>query len=70
MWRCGQADNECGTMSASVVVAKNLATVLFQNSITNTQTEAGAFPDLFRGEERVENPVGVGDSVAVVAHPY
>ncbi len=52
---------------ASVVVTKNLAPMLLQNAVANAEAEAGAFADLFGGEERVENLIRMGDSVAVVA---
>src|SRR5258708_10083071 len=41
--------------------------MLLQNAITNAEAEAGTFSYFFRGEERVENLVGMGDAIAVVA---
>ena len=67
MGRGGQADDKRGALPARVVVTENLASVLLQNAITNAEAETGTFSDLFRGEEGVENLVGMGDSAAVVA---
>ena len=63
----GQADDKRGALPADIVVTENLASVLLHNAVADAQAEAGSFADFFGGEERVENLVGMRDSVAVVA---
>src|SRR5579864_5118579 len=64
--RCWQADDESCTCAADVVVTENLASMLFHDSVADTEAEAGAFADLLGGEERVKNLVGVDDAAAVI----
>ena len=45
----------------------NLASVLFHDSIADAQTEAGSLSHLFGGEEGIENFIGMGNPVTVVA---
>ena len=59
----GNADNERGTLSADVVVAKNLASVLLDDAIADTQAETGSLSDFLGGEERIENFVRVRDPI-------
>ena len=41
--------------------------MFLDDAITDAQAEAGAFADFFGGEEGIEDAVGVGDAVAVIA---
>jgi hypothetical protein len=65
--RCGKADDEGGSLPVDVVVAENLASVLLHNAIADAEAKAGSLADLFGGEEGIENAIGVGNAVAVVA---
>jgi len=48
-------------------MAVDVAAVLLDDAITNTQAEAGFPSRLFRGEERIETFIGLGNSIAVIA---
>src|SRR6195256_591758 len=50
-----------------VVVGENLAGMLLDDAVANAQTEAGSLSHLLGGEEGIENAVGMGDAVAIVA---
>src|SRR5215831_7048936 len=41
--------------------------MLFDNPVANAQAEPGSFPDLFGGEERVKDTIGLMNSVTIVA---
>ena len=67
MGRCGKADDECGSLPVGVVMAENLTSVLLHNAVADAQAEAGSLANLFGGEEGIEDAIGVGDTVAIVA---
>ena len=67
MGRCGKADDEGGSLPVGIVVAENLAAVLLHDAVADAEAEAGSLADLLGGEEGIENAVGMGDAVAVVA---
>ena len=48
-------------------MAKNLASVLAHDSVADAQAQTGSLAHFLGGEERVENAIGVGDAVTVVA---
>ncbi len=53
-------------MSAGIVVAEDIATVLLDDAVTDAQTESSSFPDFLRGEEREEDLLGMRDAISVV----
>jgi len=63
---CGQADDECRSLAPYVVVTQNLATVLLHDSVADAETKAGTFANFLRGEEGIEDLVGMRDAVTVV----
>jgi len=65
--RCGKTDDEGGSLAIGIVMAKNLASVFLHDAVADAEAEAGSLADLFGGEERIENSVGMGNAVAVVA---
>ncbi len=67
MGRCGKADDEGGSLAIGVVVAENLASVLLHDAVADAEAEAGSLADLLGGEEGIENAIGMGDAVAVIA---
>ena len=67
MRRSGQADHESRALPTSVVVAENLAAVLVHNAVADAEAQTGSLADLFGGEEGIENAIGMGDAVTVVA---
>ena len=70
MGRCGKADDEGGSLPVDVVVAENLASVFLHNAIADAEAKAGSLADLLGSEERIENAIGVGNAVAVVAEGH
>jgi len=48
-------------------MAENLASMLLHDAVADAEAEAGSLANLFGGEEGIENLIGVGDAVAVIA---
>ena len=63
----GQAHDEGRALSARIVVAKNLAAMLFHDAVADAEPEAGSLAHFLGGEERIEDLVGMRDSVPVIA---
>src|SRR5581483_14311 len=62
----GQAHDERGPHARDIVMAGDLASVLFEDSVADAEAEPGAFSDFLGGKKRVENPVGMGDALTVI----
>src|SRR5215467_4869793 len=62
----GETHGESGARLADIISAKNFATVLLNDAVTNTQTQAGPLADLLGGKKGIENPVWLADTVTIV----
>ncbi len=67
MGRCGKADDEGGSLPVGIVVAENFSPMLLHNAVADAEAEAGSLANLFGGEEGIEDAIGMGDAVAIVA---
>jgi hypothetical protein len=65
--RCGESNDKSGSVSVGIVVAENLSTVLLHDAIADAKTKSGSLADFLGGEEGIEDAVGLGDALAVVA---
>src|SRR5271166_5731339 len=70
VWRCGKADDESGSLPVGIVVAENFSPMLLHDAVADAEAEAGSLANLFGGEEGIEDTIGMGDAVAIVAEGY
>ena len=66
MRRSWQADHKRGALSRDVVVAGNLAPMLFDDAVADAEAESGTLANFFGSKERVKYFVRVDDALAVV----
>src|SRR5580692_2724586 len=62
--------NKGAARVAGIVPAENFSSMGAHDSVTDAESQASAFAYLFGREERIENPIGLGDSGAVVDERY
>ena len=63
----GQANDERRALPVRIVVANDLAAMLAHDAIADAQAQARSLAHFLGGEEWIEDAVGIGDAVAVVA---
>ena len=66
MRRSWQADHKRGALSRDVVVAGNLAPMLFDDAVTDAEAESGTLSNFLGGKERVEYLVRMSDALAII----
>ena len=66
MRRSWQADHKRGALSRDVVVAGNLAPMLFDDAITDAEAESSPLANFLGREKWIEDLVGMGDALPVI----
>ena len=67
MGRSGKANDECGSLPVAIVMAENLTPMLLYDAVADAQAEAGSLTNLFGGKEGIEDTIGVGYTMAIIA---